>query len=267
MPFSRRTSAFRRLLSLFSALVFLCTSAGALAVTNGKQAQCDVVRVAGAEEWYPFAYLQDSQPAEAKGIAHDVVRLIAQELGIKLEHMIGVPWKRIEQEMAKGNIDLLAGNYWTAERAKTWQMTEAIASETVNLYTLADKTFSFKGLTDLRGKRGVVPMGISLGQDFDTARQFLEVSEVRTHEQMYEMLQLERVNYLVSPRFAAQRIIARGLERKITKLDNPIDRYNVHLSFSRQSPCVHLNSQFNQVIHTHLQNGDIDQIIKRYVVE
>lgn len=226
--------------------------------------QCTSLKAAGAEQWRPFAYTEKSPKPVAKGIAHDFVLLIGKELNLPVQQRLELPWKRIEMQLESGELDVLAGNYWSEERAAKWLLTDSFASEQVHLLTLKSKRFEFESLADLRGKSGVVPRGVSLGKDFDKARANLKVLEVRTHEQMYDMLQKERVDYMVSPYFAATRHLQDEKNQHIVILPNPINSYDIHLSLSPSSPCALLLPKINQVIQDKKLDGTLDQIIQRY---
>lgn len=226
--------------------------------------KCTELTVAGAQQWRPFAYTERDPRPVARGIAFDIVKEIAQRLNLKLYILTDIPWKRIERQLATGEIDLLAGNYWTQERDEKWLITRPITSESVHLFTLTGKRFNFTGLDDLYTKRGVVPRGISLGEDFDEIRPDLDIFEVNRHEQMYEMLHMSRVDYLVSPRFAATMHLQRPENQDVVMLPNPINKYSVHLSLSRKSKCADMINEINQAIEQMHIDGSIEQIIYQY---
>ena len=238
----------------------LCTFAG----YADEHAKCNSLSVAGAEQWRPFAFTTHSPTTSARGIAHDVVKLIGKELDLPVHQEVEIPWKRIEFKLEQGQLDVLAGNYWTEERAKKWLLTVPIASEQVHIFTHRTKQFEFSHLEHLRGKSGVVPRGISLGADFDTMRKSLKIIEVRTHEQMYDMLRAERVDFLVSPVYAAKAQLKNPLNHDIVMLPNPINTYDVHLSLSPKSPCSTLLPQINKVIERKKHDGTIDDIVRQY---
>lgn len=249
----------------FTYCILLLLSLAFATTVKADAATCRQFAVAGAEQWVPFAYhqQQDGQLV-ARGIAHEVIRLVAADMQIGVKQKVGMPWKRIELELEQGSLDILAGNYWSKSRAEKWLLTHAIAHEPVKLLTLKANTFTFDKLTDLTGRIGVVPRGISLGQDFDQARKTLRILEVRTHEQMYEMLNRGRVDYMVSPEFAALQHLKKAENRNITFLSKAINLYPVHLSFSRHSACSGLFSKFNQVLAQKLQDGSIDVLLSAY---
>ena len=228
------------------------------------QAKCDSLSVAGAEQWRPFAFTTHTPTPSAHGIAHDVVKIIGKELDIPVHQQVEIPWKRIEFQLEQGQLDVLAGNYWTKERAEKWLLTDPIASEKVHIFTRRGEQFEFRALDNLRGKSGVVPRGISLGADFDEMRKSLQIVDVRTHEQMYDMLRAGRVDYLVSPVYAAQKHLNDPLNRDIVMLPQPINTYDVHLSLSPKSPCSTLLPKINKVIQDKKLDGTIDGIVRQY---
>lgn len=226
---------------------------------------CSEITVAGAEQWVPFAYNQmQNGKLQAKGISYDVIQLVGDELGVMVKRKVGMPWKRIELALEQGTVDVLAGNYWSESRAQKWRLTRAIAHEPVKLLTTENGQFQFNHFRDLQGRTGVVPRGISLGRDFDQAWTYLNIIEVKTHEQMYEMLNRGRVDYLVSPEFAAKKQLKKAENGNIVFLDKEVNIYSVHLSFSRHSPCTPLFEKFDQVIAKKLADGSIDRILAGY---
>jgi polar amino acid transport system substrate-binding protein len=243
-------------------LFFILLSANSKAANH-----CQQLRVKGAEHWRPFSFeVTEFGQLQARGIAHDLVEIIGKELNIPILQILGVPWKRGEMMLQKGEIDVLAGNYWTEERAKKWLLSDSITSESVNIFTLRDKQFTFNSLADLVKKRGVIPLGINLGIDFDLARKNLNISEVRTHEQMYRMLLLDRVDYLVSPQYAAQQHLKKAANQQITMLANPVNSYQVHLSISSVSECAYLLDEFNRIIGEKHDDGSIKRIVEFYAI-
>ena len=241
--------------------VLFCAS---LLLSNAVSASCNVISVAGAEQWRPFAYTELNGKLHARGIAHDTINLIANDLGLTVDTQVGLPWKRIEAKLDAGELDLLAGHYWTQERSDRWLVTRSIAQETVHVVVRKDRDFMFQSLGDLKKKSGVVPRGISLGKDFDEIRKTMHVTEVRGHEQMYDLLRLDRVDFAVSPLFAAQQQLKHPDNEQLKVLERPINRYDVHLSLSPKSNCVSLFPQINDAIKARVEDGSIQQIIDSY---
>ncbi len=236
-----------------------------LLLSGGAAAACDKIRVVGSDQWIPFAYADAMVPDHPLGIAYDVVRLISKDLDIPIEIEMGLPWRRIELELDTGSGDLLAGNYWNDERARRWAITEAIADDEVRVFTLSDKTFEFQDMSDLIGKSGVMPFGISYGQEFDSFKWNLDIDEVRLHTQAISMLVLGRKDYLLLPQYSGELKVNRmGYKNRIVALPKPLAVNSVHLALSRKSPCVVLLDLINQAIVKRKQDGSIDEIVRRY---
>lgn len=236
-----------------------------LLLSGGAAAACQKIRVVGSDQWVPFAYADVVVPDHPLGIAYDVVRLISRDLGIPVEIEMGLPWLRIELELDTGAADLLAGNYWNDERAMRWAITEPIATDEVRVFTLSDKTFQYQEIADLIGKSGVMPFGISYGQEFDTFKSNLDLDEVRLHTQAISMLALERRDYMILPLYSGKLKVNRmGYKNQIVALPEPLAINNVHLALSRKSPCIVLLELINQAILKRKQDGSIDEIVRRY---
>ena len=226
---------------------------------------CDSITVAGSDQWLPFAY-SESDSNTPTGIAYDVVRLIGKKLNIPVNFNTGLPWKRIELGMETGSIDLLAGNYWNAERAESWHITDAFANDEVRIFVRSGHAFPFDSLKDLEGRSGVMPRGISFGQAFDQYKSQLDIHEVQQHTQMFAMLNLGRIDYMVLPYLNGQiKTKNLGFQGKIIALKNNVSVNGVHLSLSKKSDCRHLLPQINKVIQRAKDRGTIKDIIKQYL--
>ena len=227
---------------------------------------CEKLRVVGSDQWIPFAFAKESADSlHPTGIAYDVVRLIGQELGIPVQITIGLPWRRIELAMDKGTADILAGNYWTEERAKRWALSDAFANDEVRIFVRRENNFPFNSMSDLIGKRGVMPAGISLGQEFDSFKHNLDIHEVKLHTQMIDMLALERVDYMILPLLSGRlKIKDAGYENALVAKSKAVSVNAVHLSISRQSSCIVLLDRINQLIEQRKNDGSIAAIVAAY---
>ncbi|GLQ30432.1 hypothetical protein GCM10007876_09100 [Litoribrevibacter albus] len=236
--------------------------------SNGWSNNCTSLSVAGSDQWIPFAYADSQKPDHPIGIAFDVVRLLTEDLGLELTFQARQPWKRIEQKMNTGHVDILAGNYWNEERAQKWAITDAISKDEVRVFVHRQNEFPFHELKDLKDRHGLIPSGVSFGQAFDHYKSLLNIKEVKTHSQMMAMLSLQRTDYIVLPYFNTQRKIhALGYQDKIVALPTPLDVNNVHLSLSKQSPCysTELLQRFNESIRRLKQAGSIQKIEANYL--
>lgn len=230
---------------------------------------CNTLTVVGSDQWIPFAYTEDSTEGyKAKGIAFDTAKLILGDLGLKADIKMNIPWKRLELMMNEGKADLLAGHYWTKERAQKWYISSEFALDEVRVFVNETENIAFQSLEDLIDYRGLMPKGVSLGPTFDTFRHKLRIDEVQEHDQMIAMLNLKRADYIVLPYFNGQRKINKlNLGEKISALEPALSINKVHLALSRQSACGSLSllEKINQAINIRLKDGSIKKIEHAYM--
>lgn len=228
---------------------------------------CDKLKVSGSDQWIPFAYSEGDYPNRTPvGIAYEVVALIAQDLNIPLTIQVGLPWARIEALLERGELDLLAGNYWNEERAKKWLVTEDFGEDEVRVFVKKEGRFPFHSLDDLKKKKGLMPFGVSFGQEFDSYKKNLNLDTVHLHQQMIKMLSLDRADYVILPLYSGvSKIKDLGYHGKIEALERPVNVNKVHLSLSRQSPCAGLLEQINEIIAQRKQDGTFSKIFAKYL--
>jgi len=242
----------------------LCVLGAALSL-NVAATQCTSLRVAGASQWFPFAYNDPLVPNIPQGIAFDVVRLIASDINIPIQYIDDLPWRRIEQAMLDGSVDLLAGNYANSERESAWLLTQPFSIDDVRVFVKLENPIRFDKLKDLENYTGLIPSGVSFGREFDDYKHKLNITEVELHEQMVSMLISQRADYIVLPRFSGlKRVNLLGFQGKVVPLDTPISKNNVHLSMSRESPCKALLNTINERILENRKNGNISAIEAKY---
>lgn len=102
-------------------------------------------------------------------------------------------------------------------------------------------------------------MGMEMGRAFDALRPQLDVVEVREHAQMYEMLRLGRVDYLITPLEAAQPHL--NQDKTLSLHNTPLKRFGIHLSLSQKSPCAPLMPEINRIIDELIKSGKMHRLI------
>ncbi|MEH6444577.1 MAG: transporter substrate-binding domain-containing protein [Oceanospirillaceae bacterium] len=223
---------------------------------------CQIPIVTGANNWYPYAYLDDKNTP--RGIGYDVVKLIFSDLKIPIEYNVGLPWVRAIEEVNKGSIDILVANYWTEQRTKALVMSTEIAHESLNIFTLKSKPLVFNEWQDLKGKSGVMPIGMALGKDFKRFRKDINLIEVNTHQQSFRMLNKGRVDYVLLAQYSAQPYLAKKENKNVLMQSTPVNYYSVRISFSKNSPCLQLFDQFEELLAKRIKDGSVAKIIATY---
>ncbi len=224
---------------------------------------CQIPVVTGANNWFPYSYIDDKNIQ--KGIGFDVVELIFADLNIPIKYRFGLPWIRAMKEVNQGSIDVLVANYWTEERAKKLVMSTEIARESLNVFTLKTKPFIFNKWDDLKKQRGAMPRGMALGEAFKKYSQNIDLIEVNTHQQIFKMLNKERVDYVLLAQYSAQPNLLQKENENVVMQSTPVNYYSVHISFSKNSSCLYLFDQFEQALAERINDGSVAKIISTYV--
>ncbi len=227
---------------------------------------CNVLRVAGGEGWYPY-YIRNETTNELEGIALDVVKQLSQDLDIPLEIVEGLPWKRVLLMTEQGDVDVVAGAYWNAERAEKYQYSIPFAQDEARVFVLKENQFPFEELSDLKGKVGGRPLGGSYGEEFDQyAKEHLTFEEVEgSKDKIFTKLLLERNDYAVYAYWDGMGYLwENDLDDQIVPLPKPVAINEIHLMLSRTSPCRELVDSIDELLEQYLEDGTIDAIMARY---
>ncbi|MFT5758128.1 MAG: ABC-type amino acid transport substrate-binding protein [Alteromonadaceae bacterium] len=193
-----------------------------------------------------------------------MVNLIFSDLEIPIKYRLGLPWIRAIEEVNQGAIDILVANYWTEKRAKKLVMTKEIARESLNVFTLKTKPFVFNEWHDLKNKRGVIPRGMALGKAFKQYRKHINLIEVNTHQQIFKMLNKERVDYVLLAQYSGQPYLAKKENENVMMQSTPVNYYSVRISFSKNSSCLQLFDKFQEALTKRINDGSISKIIAAY---
>ncbi len=228
--------------------------------------QCDVLKVGSTQDWHPVTYI-DSQSGAVRGIANDLARLLGQELGIPVEIDIETPWSRMLHNVQSGELDMVSALYWTSERDRRYLYTQPYFVNQARVFVPKGKEFPFSQLADLKGRTGVVPLGGSFGEEFDTFRveHKLKLIAVERKERKGKMILAGRADYFIHDYLDGISYLKRyDLMEEIVALPHPISTTEVYFAFLRQSPCVELLPRINRIIDKAKSDGTLQSIIDGY---
>lgn len=224
--------------------------------------QCEVVKIAGSTSWYPYAYVDENR--NRRGIGFDVVESILQEMEQEYEVSLFIPWKRIQQNLTQGQLDILVSNHWTKEREQKWNLTEEIGREDLLVHTLNKNSFEVVNWLSLHGKAGVVARGTALGEEYEKHKKHLSLTETGRHERGFSMLNKEFVDYMLLTRSAAAPFLKKQVYSDVVQSDTVLNSYSITISFSKSSPCSHLYAKFNKLLKQRIAKGWLDKIKHDY---
>jgi len=252
---------------------------------------CDSLQVAGSNRWVPIAFTPtqsttDSSTAStstsvstntvskdespnASGIAYDLSRYIAQQLNLPIKIDDKTPWARSMRNLELGEIDMIAGAYFTKERNATFLMSQAFSQDTLSLYVKKGLDFPFNSLEDLIDKRVDIRRGSSNGQTFDEfARNRLNpllLNTVDNYEQLFLRLDRFRTDYVILDTYTGNQVLKKlGLQGKIIPLKNPLVTNPIHYLISKKSPCSKHFEAIKEIINKAQENGVLEAIHQKY---
>lgn len=252
-------SSLKKTIVLIVKIVLLYTP---IAIAQTQLPNCKTPIITGANNWYPYAYVDKNNIH--RGIGYDVVELIFSDINIPIQYLVGIPWSRTIEKVNAGSIDILVANYWTEKRANKLLMSDEIASESLHVFTLKTNTFIFNEWKDLQNKLGVIKRGIALGESFEQYRKNINLREINTHQQSFEMLNKGRADYLLIAKSSAQPYLLKKENENIIMLDKPINFYSIRISFSKKSSCTAIFEQFNRALTKRIEDGSVNKIIEAY---
>ncbi|MEL0611787.1 substrate-binding periplasmic protein [Marinomonas arenicola] len=234
-------------MGLHNTVVF-CLIAGAFvsnfshAVSAEKKVEgvCSALTATGNLEYPPFLW-------RAADNSHHVLganRLIIDELSRRIKIPITLedvgPWSKALSSVKKGQVDMLAGAFYTNRRASYMDYFYPVILHTTSVvWQRKDKTFPFHSKEDLEGKWGATVMSNSFGQAFDSfAQQKLNILSVASVSTAFRMLMADNVDYVLyekNPGVAYASML--GFEHQIESVQPFVSSEGLYLTLSKASPC------------------------------
>ncbi|MBC06383.1 transporter substrate-binding domain-containing protein [Thalassospira sp.] len=198
------------------------------------------------------------------GIYVDVIREAARRAGIDLVFDV-VPFKRALFLMETGEADLMLGPNRTDDRVKyMYYFGAALPNEPKVIYT-GDVDANVIEVKDLRHKLVGVVRGANYGWKLNDARDIRFV-EAADYETLFKMLDLHRIDALISPELLAAAYIREFGPFRIKKSDLLIQGQPSFIALSRQSDFF-LDGSFT-ILEQHLiemrHDGTFEEIYGRY---
>jgi polar amino acid transport system substrate-binding protein len=250
------------LLALWASI--LLTATDLYAAEDDSRETCDRLIVSGHTNYPPFNYIDNGI---FYGASIDLIRMIAQKIGLRVEIRNTGPWIRAIKSLTDGNIDLLLAIHITPERNARYLYTRPYAKDPIVMFTMSQSAFAFENWFDLLGKIGVTTRGDSWGADFDQfIKQYLTMMRVNSTDQMIDMIAQKRADYGIQGFYTLERFKRQtGANTSIRLSSIPIKSEQMYMAFSRQSPCRNLIGNINQALAEFEQNGTIARLIEHSV--
>ena len=222
-------------LKALALLVFCC-----LPTFAGAAGKCERLVATGNPEYPPYLWRDPQSPKHLIGANADLLTLIGEELGVKIEILYTGPWSRAQDEVRTGRVDLLAGAFLTLPRLEYMDYVHPAFFVTPSVvWVNKDRVFPYSGWEDLRERTGGTLVNNSFGQQFDSyAKANLNLEEVPSLTQAFQKLLLGRTDYVLYERYPGVALAnTLGMLDSLETLEPPISSEGLYLTLGHNSAC------------------------------
>lgn len=246
---------------------------GALLSANALAA--DTLIACGDPDYAPFTYVPNLKSGETpavgtkiEGVAPDVLRLIFEPLGIKVDAIVQGNWRRCQVSVEDGNSDVLMAAFKNDTRAAYALFSNSpLSPEPSSIFVQKDKEFKFDKLEDLVGKRGGAPTGYSGGAKLDAFfKEHNLIEPAPDAEKNYMKLATGRIDFIPKGLYSGQVIVQKlGFGGKIVPLKVPADAGFTYLPLSKKSKFADKLPQVEAALKKLNADGTIDKLLKKHL--
>lgn len=199
---------------------------------------CSSLIATGNPEYPPFLW-RSEQGDQLHGAVANLMEKISERIQLPIKTVYVGPWSRSQQEVRSGRVDLMAGAFFTSERAEYMEYFTPAMMFTKSVVWQSSRTpFDYRDWNDLIGRWGVTVINNSFGQEFDAfAKQNLNLLSVASLEQALAMLGAGRADYVLYERSPGVAYVKRlGLE-DVRYVEPSVSSEGLFLAISKMSPC------------------------------
>jgi len=166
-----------------------------------------VLKVHNESNWPPFNFNENNTP---KGFAVDYIRLLAGQLGVKLEFVSGYTWEEFMRMLPTDRLDLIINIAPTEERLKTLVFTRPYITVRNAIYTNINNQVYYK-LPDLIGKKVAVPKDFFI-QHF-LAKRYPGIHQILVADQLeaLQLLSFGKVDAVIGKQVVVDYLIRQNL--------------------------------------------------------
>ncbi|MVW77072.1 substrate-binding periplasmic protein [Pseudomonas xionganensis] len=230
--------------------------------------KCERLVATGNPEYPPYLWRDPQNPRQLIGANADLLKHIADELGLVVDVIYTGPWSRAQDEVRTGRVDLIAGAFLTLPRLESMDYVHPpfyYASSVV--WVSKERAFDYSGWDDLRGRTGDTLVNNSFGQQFDAyAKEHLTLEGVASLTQAFQKLLLGRTDYVLYEQYPGLAVAGtQGLEEHLQILQPPISSEGLYLTLSHNSACndAWLRGQLAVKMNQALLAGLPEQLLQR----
>ncbi len=135
----------------------------------------------------------------------------------------------------------------------------------VSLFVKKGNGFPFENWDELIGKKGVIMLGDSYGQDFDDfIVDELDVVIVETSNEAFELIISGEADYFVYALYSGENALGKDeeLSQQIEILPNYVASENFYMTVSKKSVLVEWLPQIDEILQRLIDDGTVERLIE-----
>ena len=206
----------------------------------GAAGKCERLVATGNPDYPPYLWLDPQSPKHLIGASADLLMLIGEQLGVKIELLHTGPWGKAEGEVRSGRVDLLLGAPLTLSRLDAMDYVHPAFFNTPSVvWVNKDRMFPYSGWEDLRMRSGGLVAGTGFGPQFDGyAKANLTLEEAPSLSQAFHKLLQGRTDYVLYERYPGMaQADAQGMLGGLETLEPPVSSEGLYLAVAHNSAC------------------------------
>ena len=206
-----------------------------------------VIKVSNEDDWPPFDF---SKNGEARGYSVDIVRLLAQKIGIEVEFVNGYTWTELTKLFDDGNLDMMQVFGKTADRVAKFHFSNTYIHWNLS-YIIREDDNTIHSTKDFDGKR------VALGKGWNSTKVFKKrypkaiVIEYKSAKDMFWAVSLKKADIAIDNISSATYImmhehISNLKSVGLIELSDGAEDKDLHFASQKNAP--ELMSMFNKAL-------------------
>ncbi|NOQ30861.1 MAG: transporter substrate-binding domain-containing protein [Helicobacteraceae bacterium] len=214
--------------------------------------QNNTVLVGGELDWKPFDFVGNN--GKYQGISKDILDLVAQKTGLKLEYKVGQTWKELLEDFKIGKLDILPAMYKSEER-------EAFTAYTKPYFKVKDYVFmrtddkAIESLDELEFKKVAVIDGYATLESLKKKYPKMQFHKVKSLQEGVDAVILNKADVYIDAYAVVKFYLASTMQTGIKAVLPIIYNQNA----------LHIGINKEQIILTQIVNKALDDITQAQI--
>lgn len=222
------------------------------------------VKACGHHDYPPWNWKKDDKII---GACAEITETLFGKAGLSVDLSYKGPWSRCQYEIEQGEVDINICSFINEDRKKYSQFIETPMGFNENaIFVKKGYEFPFHNWKDLKKRRAGMVLGVSIGQEFDSfVAENIEVLRLRTYEQVFRLLLLDRVDFAPFGRYSGITMIRTfGMDGQIVDLPNPVVTGKLYISMSKKSEYLNVLPVVEELIKEKVYYHWVDELLNKY---